>query len=57
MVEANAKGPLSEKAYLDALGQDHRLSRDDQHVVMKTHHIDAIVARPSHRPCMVDGFC
>ena len=56
MVEANAKGPLSEKAYLDALAKNHRRSRDEGiDAVMKTHSLDAIVA-PTTGPAWLTDF-
>ncbi len=45
LIAAQEKGPLTEKAYLDALANDHRYSRRegiDQ--VMDEHNLDAIIA-------------
>jgi len=45
MVKAQARGPLTDKAYLDALASCRRLSRDEGiDAVMKQHQLDAIVA-------------
>jgi amidase len=56
MVEANAKGPLSEKAYLDALAKNHQLSREEGiDAVMKAHNLDAIVA-PTTSPAWLTDF-
>ena len=42
---AEKKGPLTDKAYLDALAKNRRLSRDEGlDAVMKRHRLDAIVA-------------
>ncbi len=50
MVKAQARGPLTDKAYLDALARCRRLSRDEGiDAVMKQHQLDAIVA-PSGGP-------
>jgi len=44
-VKAQAKGPLTEKAYLDALAKDRRLSREEGlDAVLNEHKLDAIVA-------------
>ncbi|HEV2350896.1 MAG TPA: amidase [Terriglobia bacterium] len=44
-IRAEAKGPLTEKAYLDALARNHRLSRTEGiDAVMDKYHLDAIVA-------------
>jgi amidase len=45
MLEANSKGPLTEKVYLDALAKNHRLAREEGvDAVMSAHDLDAIVA-------------
>ena len=45
MIKAQAKGPLTDKAYLDALARCRRLSRDEGiDAVMNRHQLDAIVA-------------
>jgi amidase len=45
MLEANNKGPLSDKAYLDALAKNHRLAREEGiDAVMTAHDLNAIVA-------------
>ncbi|HEV2471917.1 MAG TPA: amidase, partial [Chthonomonadales bacterium] len=45
MIKAQAKGPLTDKAYLNALARNHKLSREDGiDAVMKTHQLDALIA-------------
>lgn len=49
-IRAEAKGPLTEKEYLDALENNHRLSRKEGiDAVMDQNHLDAIIA-PSAPP-------
>lgn len=44
-LKAEAKGPLTEKAYLDAVAKNHQLARTEGiDAVMDQHHLDAIVA-------------
>ena len=44
-VQAEAKGPLTSKEYLDALDTDHRLARTEGiDALMAKHNLDAIVA-------------
>jgi amidase len=44
-IKAEAKGPLSEKAYLDALANNHQLARTDGiDAIMDKHQLDALVA-------------
>ena len=44
-VKAEAKGPLTEKAYLDALAKNHQLARiEGIDAIMDKHHLDALVA-------------
>jgi amidase len=44
-VKAEAKGPLTEKAYLDALAKNHQLTRTEGiDAIMDKHHLDALVA-------------
>jgi amidase len=44
-VKAEAKGPLTEKAYLDALEKSHQLARTEGiDAIMDKHHLDALVA-------------
>ena len=44
-VKAEAKGPLTEQAYLDALAKNHQLARvEGVDALMDKHHLDAIVA-------------
>ncbi len=50
LIKAEEKGPLTEKAYLDALEKCRRLSRDEGiDAVMEKHQLDAILA-PSGGP-------
>lgn len=45
MLMAEKKGPLTDKAYLAALDKNHQLARTEGiDAVIKTHHVDAIVA-------------
>jgi amidase len=44
-VKAEAKGPLTEKEYLDALAKNHQLARTEGiDALVEKHHLDAIVA-------------
>jgi amidase len=44
-IKAEAKGPLTDKAYLDALAKNQKLSRDEGiDAVMSKHNLDAMVA-------------
>jgi amidase len=44
-VKAEAKGPLTEKTYLDALAKNHKLARTEGiDAIMDKHHLDALVA-------------
>ncbi|MBZ5687075.1 MAG: amidase [Acidobacteriia bacterium] len=44
-VKAEAKGPLTEKAYLDALAKNHQLARTEGiDAIMDKHRLDALVA-------------
>ena len=44
-IKAEAKGPLTEKAYLDAIQKNHQLARTDGiDAIMDKHHLDALVA-------------
>ena len=59
LLKAEAKGPLTDKEYLDALAANHKLSREDGiDGVMDKFHLDAIVA-PTGGPAwltdLVDG--
>lgn len=50
MLQAEKKGPLTSKKYLDALAKNHRMSRTDGiDAVMEKHRLDAIVA-PTGNP-------
>jgi amidase len=45
MVKSEAKGPLSDQSYLDALAKNHRLAREEGiDAVMDKHQLDALVA-------------
>lgn len=47
--QALAKGPLTEKAYVDALAKDQKLSRSEGiDAVMAQHNLDALVAPTGH---------
>jgi amidase len=58
-IKAEAKGPLTEKAYLDALEKNRRLSRDEGiDAVMNEHRLDALVAPttgPAHKIDLLYG--
>ncbi len=44
-IKAEAKGPLTEQAYLDALAKNHQLARAEGiDAIMDKHHLDALVA-------------
>jgi amidase len=44
-VKAEGKGPLSEKAYLDAVAKNHQLARTEGiDAIMDKHHLDSLVA-------------
>lgn len=44
-LKAQAKGPLTEKEYMDALAKNHQLARTEGiDALMDLHHLDAIVA-------------
>jgi amidase len=52
-LKAEAKGPLTEKAYLDAVAKNHQLARvEGIDAVMDKNHLDALVA-PSGSPAWV----
>jgi amidase len=52
-LQAEAKGPLTDKAYVDALAKNRRLSREEGlGAVLKEHRLDAIVA-PTGGPAWV----
>jgi amidase len=59
MVKSQARGPLTDKVYLDALAKDHRLARAEGiDAVMDEHHLDALVAAtaaPSWVTDLIDG--
>lgn len=56
MVKADQKGPLSEKAYLEALEKNHDLSRDQGiDAVTRRHGLDAIVA-PTASPAWLTDW-
>jgi len=58
-LKAQAKGPLTDKAYLDALEKNHRLARSEGiDAVIEANHLDALIA-PTGGPAwltdLVDG--
>lgn len=59
MLRAQAKGPLTDQAYLKALERNHRLSREEGiDAVMAAHRLDALVAptaNPSWPTDLVNG--
>lgn len=59
LLRSQEKGPLTEKAYLDALARNHRLSRDEGiDAVMDQYKLDAIVAPgggPAHATDLIYG--
>jgi amidase len=58
-IKAEAKGPLTEKAYIDALEKNRRVSRDEGiDAVMNEHRLDALVAPttgPAHKIDLLYG--
>jgi amidase len=55
MIKAEAKGPLTSKAYLDALRKNHLLTRSQGiDLVMKKHRLDAMVAPTGGPPWPTD---
>jgi len=55
-VKAEAKGPLTEKEYLDALAKNHQLARTEGiDALMAKHNLDAIVA-PTAGPAWLTDF-
>lgn len=58
-LRAEKKGPLTDKAYLDALKANHRMTREEGiDAVMKKHNLDAIVAptnSPAWRTDLISG--
>lgn len=53
MIKAQAKGPLTEQKYLDALAQDRKMSREQGiDAVMNEHKLDALIA-PTGGPAWV----
>ncbi len=54
-IQAQAKGPLTEQAYLDALAKDLRMSRTEGiDAVMDQHQLDAIIAPTNGPPTPLD---
>ena len=54
-IKAEAKGPLTDKAYLDALAKNHRMSRDEGiDAVMTKNKLDAMVAPTGGPPWPTD---
>jgi amidase len=55
-IRADAKGPLTDKAYLDALANNHKFSREEGiDKVMRDHKLDAIAA-PTGQPAWLTDF-
>jgi amidase len=58
-LEGEAKGPLTDKAYIDALNANHRLSREEGiDAVMDKHNLDALVSptdSPGWMTDLIDG--
>lgn len=55
MTKAQAKGPLTEKAYRNALAKNHRLSRKEGiDLVMSKHQLDALIAPTGGPPWPTD---
>ena len=55
LIQAQAKGPLTEKAYLDALAKDHQMARTDGiDATMAKYQLDAIVAPTNGPPGPID---
>jgi amidase len=56
-IQAQAKGPLTEQAYLDALAKDLKMSRADGiDAVMDQHQLDAIIAPTNGPPTPLDAI-
>ena len=56
VLKAQAKGPISDEAYRQALETNHRLSRDEGiDAVLQAHNLDAIVA-PSGSPAWIIDY-
>jgi amidase len=56
MTKAQAKGPLTDKAYRDALAKNHRLSRKEGiDLIMDKHKLDALIA-PTGGPAWVTDW-
>ena len=54
-IKAEAKGPLSEKAYIDALEKNHRLARTEGiDALMDKFQLDAVVAPTAGPACLTD---
>jgi amidase len=55
MLAAEAKGPLTDQAYLDALAANHRLARAEGiDATLQKHELDAIVAPSGAPACLID---
>jgi amidase len=55
MVKCEARGPLTDKVYLDALAKDHRLARQEGiDAVMDEHKLDALIAATSGPSWLTD---
>jgi amidase len=54
-ISAEKRGPLTDKAYLDALHKNHRHTRENGiDAVLKKHNLDVIVAPTMGVACMID---
>jgi len=54
-LKAQAKGPLTEKEYVEALEKDHKLARTEGiDALMEKHKLDAIVAPTAGPSCLTD---
>ena len=56
LIKAEAKGPLTTKAYVDALAKNHKLSRTEGiDAIMNQHKLDAIIA-PAGAPAWITDW-
>ena len=53
-IKAEAKGPLTDKAYVDALEKSRRLAREGIDSVLAQHKLDAIIAPTGSPPWLTD---
>ena len=55
LIKSEAKGPLTEKEYLDALNKNHELARKEGiDALMDENHLDAIIAPTAGPACVID---